>query len=187
MKSMFFTLASAMMTGGVLPAFATDMSGDCASPQELVQVQGERSFEQTRLLAGVDMPLVSSGRVTIEADHILWTVTDPIEIVTKISESGMSQSIEGGPEETIGANTSSSLMISQSGLADLIRGDLSNMDSRYVVTELEAADGWSLHLAPADDTMAAYIDHVALEGCAAVTRIGLHQANGDVISVSFQD
>ena len=162
-------------------------AGACADPRALAQDLGERGFVQTRRLAGLDQPIVSSGRVTVREDEIVWAVLDPFEVVTRISGTGMTQAIEGGPEEPLDAGGASNVLLSESGLLDLLRGDLSRVDARYRVAEAATPTGWLLILEPVAEDMARHIDHIDVSGCARIGRLAVSQSNGDTITVVFTD
>lgn len=166
-----------------LPAAADE----CVAPADMAQAQGVRAFEQVRTLDGVPRPLVSSGEVDLSPEKIVWRVTSPIEIATTISAGGMTQSINGGPETPVGASGAANPLLSDSGLVDLIKGDLSRVDELYDVVETASEKGWSLSLTPKADDMARFVAGVDVEGCTAVTAIIVRQTNGDQISVSFTD
>lgn len=157
----------------------------CLAPQKVAQELGSRHFVQERHLKGIDQALVSSGAVLVASDSIMWTVSDPIEISTVISESGMTQSIEGGPAEPVGAAGAANPMLSQSGLVNLLKGDLRGVDENYIVSEIENETGWGLSLMPKAQDMAKHVTAINVTGCTKIDSIKVKQSNGDVIFVTF--
>ena len=159
----------------------------CIEPSDLAGQDGERDFQQIRQLEGVPRPLISNGRVSFSSDEVIWTVTSPLAIVTHISANGMTQSIEGSAPEPVGAGGADNPLLDQSGLLDLLRGDLSQIDRLYDVEQQQNEASWALTMSPLNAEMAKYVDRVYVNGCDAVRGVSLHQANGDVISITFKE
>ncbi|ACT58987.1 outer membrane lipoprotein carrier protein LolA [Hirschia baltica] len=159
----------------------------CLAPQSVAQEIGSRKFTQERRLEGIEQSLVSQGIVNVSADAIEWTVLDPIEITTVISPNGMTQSIEGGPAQEVGAVGASNPILSQSGLIQLLKGDLTGADANYTVTDFEINDGWGVSLAPKAEDMAKHVTKIDVTGCMKIDSINVVQANGDQILVKFAE
>jgi hypothetical protein len=175
-------IASLMLT------LATPAAAECAKPEELAMVRGEHAFTQTRTLKGVARPLISSGTLEAQADGVVWKVTKPIEIVTRIGPKGVTQSIDGGPEEAVGAAGANNPFFSETGLIDLLRGDLSKLDQRYQVARGTRAkpEGWKLALTPKSASVTPYISNIAIEGCTRVESVAVAQANGDMMRIELK-
>jgi hypothetical protein len=177
-------LVSALAMVAVAPANAA-----CAAPERIAALTGAHDFVQTRTLKGVARPLVSSGTVTPEKDGVLWTVTSPIKIVTHVSPAGITQSIEDAPPTPVGPAAGNNPFITETGLIDLLKGDLSKLDTRYEVKRSARArpEGWKLQLKPKGAALAPYISNIAVEGCQRVESIAVSQANGDMIRIDLKD
>ncbi len=181
-----------MVRAGLLVSFAIVLCApamaECVAPEKLALVRGEHAFTQTRTLKGVKRPLVSSGTLEAKADGVVWKVTKPIEIVTRITSTGVTQSIDGGPDEPIGAAGANNPFFSETGLVDLLRGDLSKLDARYKVDRSTRArpEGWKLALAPKSASVTPYISSIAIEGCTRVESVAVSQANGDMMRIDLK-
>lgn len=176
-------LIASLMLMTAAPAMA-----QCAKPEDLALVRGEHAFTQTRTLKGVTRPLVSSGTLETQADGVVWKVVKPIEIVTRIGPKGVTQSIDGGPEEPAGATGANNPFFSETGLIDLLRGDLSKLDARYQVARSKRAipEGWKLALTPKSASVTPYISSIAIEGCTRVESVAVAQANGDMMRIDLE-
>lgn len=172
-----------------LLAFAGPARAACASPEQVAALTGAHDFVQTRTLKGVARPLVSSGTVAPEAGGVVWTVTSPVKIVTHVGASGITQSIEDGPAQPVGPASGNNPFISETGLVDLLRGDLSKLETRYEVKRgaRTGPEGWRLQLKPKAAALAPYISGIAVEGCQRVESIAVTQANGDAIRIDLKD
>lgn len=160
----------------------------CSSPQSgaLAAPDAPRAFTQERQLTGVSRPIVSQGVVTAEADGVLWRVTTPIEIVTRIANDGVTQSIEGGPFEPV-AQSSGGDLATQLGFAALLRADFDALAQSYEITApaTEAGAPWAMTLLPRDPQLARQISAIKVAGCTDVERVAVEQANGDKLLVDF--
>jgi hypothetical protein len=101
----------------------------------------------------------------------------------------VTQSIDGGPDEPVGPAGGANPFLSETGLLDLLRGNLSGLETRYTVTRQarSSPQGWRINLAPKSKTLAPYISGIVVEGCNAVESIAVSQANGDAIRVVMTD
>ena len=180
------SVRSLIVSACILIGAPLALAEECVEPSDLAGQDGERNFVQTRNLAGVPAPLTSSGHVSFSDQEIVWTVTSPLTIETRIAPAGMTQSIEGGDPEPVGAGGADNPLLSDSGLLELIRGDLSRLEERYDVVHEGPETGWSLTLTPKLAEMAQYVSGVSIKGCAAVDYIEVIQSNGDRISVAFK-
>lgn len=163
-------------------------AAQCPSPQSgaLSAPDAPRAFTQERQLSGVNRPIVSQGVATAEADGVLWRVTTPIEIVTRIANDGVTQSIEGGPFEPV-ARSSGGDLATQLGFAALVRADFDALAHSYEINvpETEAGAPWAMTLTPRDPQLAEQISAIKVVGCNDVERVAVEQVNGDKLLVDF--
>jgi hypothetical protein len=116
-------------------------------------------------------------------------VTQPVKIVTHVAPASITQSIEDGPPTPVGPAAGNNPFITETGLIDLLKGDLSKLDARYEVKRSARAkpEGWKLQLKPKGAALAPYISGIAVEGCQRVESIAVLQANGDMIRIDLKD
>ena len=157
----------------------------CVAPDSLARTEGVFSFVQTRELVGVDAPIVSSGVVEFKPDLITWTVSEPIEIVTRITPQGVTQSVDGGEPTSVGAV--SSPMFARSGVDAMLRGDFDGLSANYEMERGNTSAGWVLRLTPLSEDVREFISEISLTGCSRIDAIRLVQANGDVMKVAFAE
>jgi hypothetical protein len=158
----------------------------CADPFHIAAPTGAVAFTQTRHLSGVARPLVSHGQAQVGADRLQWHVTQPVDILTVISPAGVTQSIEGGPAQSMGPQGGDAFM-SSSGLLDIMRGDFTAARTHYEVAALPAAASgdWRLRLTPRSAQMARFISFFEVQGCDAVGQVKVQQAGGDWMEIQL--
>jgi hypothetical protein len=158
----------------------------CPAPEAIPAPRGEQAFVQTRTLKGLKKPMVSRGVFEVQGQEVVWTVREPIPIVTRISKAGVTQSVDGGQPEKLGPEGADAVLV-QSGLMDLLRGDLSKLEARYAVKRgtRNAPEGWTLALTPKSAELKRWVGRLDVEGCGRIERISIRQANGDVMSVAL--
>ncbi|WP_300379131.1 hypothetical protein [Henriciella sp.] len=159
----------------------------CPSFEDATEVSGQRSFKQVRTLDGVDQPLISTGTVSIEPDRVVWTVTNPLNITTTITEAGITQSVEGGPAEPIETGGGMNPMLT-TGLLDVLGGNMEDAESYFSIETMASLERrWRVKLSPKGEQVSDYIAGMTVSGCATVDEIRLDQTNGDEMIVTFQD
>lgn len=165
----------------------TAMAQSACPPMAFVSaLNGTQSFQQTRLLSGFSQPIVSSGSVTVSKDGVIWTVTHPVEITTRLTDKGMFQSVMGGPETPLQSNTSGNPMLTETGLLSLLRGDMKDAETYYTQLSLdEGESGWTAKLKPKNEALSSHLASITLQGCSALNEIKINQTNGDQLTVVF--
>ncbi len=172
----------------VLAALILTFSGaayaQCADPLRLPAEYGAFAFTQTRHLSGVRNPLVSRGRAVVAENRIDWRVTQPLEIVTVITPSGISQSVEGGPPQRMGGQGDA--FLSSAGLLNLLAGDISALGNHYEIARSPAPGaGWRVRLTPKSQATARFIAYIEAGGCERVSNVEVRQANGDWMEIAL--
>jgi len=168
-------------------ALAAPAVAECAKPEALAKLAGKQPFVQTRTLKGMSRPLKSAGEVEVTKDSAVWRVLTPMAITTRISPAGVTQSVDGGPEQPVGPAAGSNPFLTETGLLELLKGDLSKMDARYDVKRETRAkpEGWKLNLKPKSAQLSPYVSAVRIEGCKRIEAIAVDQANGDSIRIEL--
>lgn len=166
---------------------AAPAMAECAKPEALARLSGKLPFVQTRTLKGMSRPLRSTGEVEVTKESAIWRVVTPMAITTRISPAGITQSIDGGPEQPIGPAAGANPFLTETGLLDLLKGDLSKIDTRYDVKRETRArpEGWKLDLKPKSAQLSPYVSAVRIEGCKRLEAIAVDQANGDSIRIEL--
>lgn len=178
MTALFFVV----LTGS--PAGAAT---SCPAIDDIAESASERDFQQVRRLTGIPQPLVSSGTVIVEDDQIIWNVTDPLNVTTIISETGITESIEGGPASAVETGGGMNPLLTK-GLFDVLGGDLTRASTYFSVEHLPNDAGrWRVRLVPKDPQVADYLAAMTVSGCTAIDTITTDQTSGDQMTITFQD
>lgn len=146
---------------------------------------GTFGFTQTRHLSGVRAPLVSRGQAIVAQNRVDWRVTQPLDIRTVITPSGITQSVEGGAPQRMGGQGDA--FLSSAGLLGLLSGDLSSLSNHYDIAHAPAgANGaWRLRLTPKSAGMARFVSYIEAAGCERVSSVEVRQANGDWMEIAL--
>jgi hypothetical protein len=158
----------------------------CADPFQVAAQTGTSAFVQTRHLTGVRTPLVSRGQAVVAPGRVEWRVTDPIDIRTVITPTGITQSVENGPAQTLGPQGADPFT-SGAGLFDLLVGDFAAVRTHYDIARLApAANGsWRLRLTPRAAGLARFVSEIEVNGCSAIDGVAVRQANGDRMEITL--
>lgn len=145
------------------------------------------AFTQTRHLSGVRAPLVSRGTATIAAERVDWRVTSPLSILTTITPSGITQTVEGGRPQRVSAQGGGDAFLSSAGLFDLLVGDFSALNTYYNLARGAPAAGgaWTVVLTPRSEAMTRFVSTIEVAGCMRVETVEVRQANGDRMEIAL--
>jgi len=105
----------------------------CIEPNALPVEYGAMSFTQTRHLNGVRAPLVSRGQAVIAAERVDWRVTSPLSILTTITPTGITQTVEGGRPQRVSPQGGGDSFLSSAGLFNLLVGDFTSLNTHYTI------------------------------------------------------
>jgi hypothetical protein len=157
----------------------------CIDPNNIRAEYGSMSFTQTRHLNGITRPLVARGQATIAAQRVDWHVTTPVNALTTITPSGITQSIDGGAPQRV--NAGGDALLSSAGLFDMLVGNFDALQQHYTITERPArANGdWSIRLTPRAAGMARALTHIDVAGCERVAEVQVLQSNGDRMDINL--
>lgn len=158
----------------------------CIDPNNIRVEYGAMSFTQTRHLNGVSRPLVARGRATIAAERVDWHVTTPVNALTTITSTGITQSIDGGPPQRVNAQGGDAFL-SSAGLFDMLVGNFEALEQHYTIARGAArADGdWNIRLTPRAQGLSRFLSHIEVAGCERVEQVEVRQANGDWMEISL--
>lgn len=178
--------AVALAAGGVIllagaPAFAA-----CADPYRLKAETGSFDFRQTRRLASMKTPLVSTGVASVKPGRVDWRVVKPVDVRLTITPGRITQSVQGGPAQAVGP-ASADPFLRSSGLFEILTGDFSALRRYYTISGGPASPGgaWKLSLKPKDATLARFLTTIEISGCARAEAVSIRQANGDSIAIEM--
>ncbi len=130
-------------------------------------------------------PLVARGQAQIAAQRVDWHVTDPLDVRTVITPSGVTQSVEGGPAQRMGAQGGEAFL--STGLLDLLSGDIAAMRRHYIISRRPngAGGSWTLRLTPRAPALARQLSSIDIAGCERVNSVEVLQANGDRMQITL--
>lgn len=165
-------------------SFAGAAYAQCADPLRLPAEFGTFGFTQTRHLSGVRAPLVSRGQAVVAENRIDWNVSQPLDIRTVITPSGITQSVDGGAPQRMGGQGDA--FLSSAGLLNLLSGDISSLSTHYDITRTPAANGaWRVRLTPKSASMARFLSYIEAAGCERVSNVEVRQVNGDWMEIAL--
>jgi len=174
-------LALAMMAAPVLAGQA-----DCPEPRSWQADHLDTSFERERRLAGLATPMRSSGRVQSDGDALLWRTEAPIEMVMRIDDQGVFQSVGGGPMQPLAGTAQGGAEVA-SLIGALLRGDLERAAEQFSIQQHQdpASGSWHVVLEPKAEALGRAIERLEIAGCDRVEEVVIDQPNGDQDRVVF--
>ncbi len=170
-----------MVMGGAGPSFAA-----CADPFKLKAQPGSFDFKQTRRLATMKTPLISTGVARMAPGRIDWRVVKPVDVRLTITPGRITQSVQGGKAQAVGP-ASADPFLRSSGLFEILTGDYGALRRYYTISGAPAAPGvaWKLSLKPKDAKLGRFLNTIEIAGCGRAEAVNIRQANGDTIAIEM--
>jgi outer membrane lipoprotein-sorting protein len=171
---------SALLSIAALPARAADWSIDQLMRSLAVAKSGRATFIETKYIAMLERPLVSTGFLTFIAPDWLEKVT--------VNPEAESMRVDGDTLVIERKKQTMSLQLSDhpevAGIVDSMRGTLSGdrdaLERLYTLRLQGSSELWTLDLIPKDSRIAAVISAIRVTGNSGnVASIAITQADGD--------
>ncbi|MBN3564433.1 outer membrane lipoprotein carrier protein LolA [Aliamphritea spongicola] len=183
-RACVFTLMSSLAAMSWAEPLNYAMLADVTQSPE--SMDGE--FTQTKFLAVLQVGVKSSGRFSYQRDkQVTWLTEQPVVNELIITPTALI-SRQGG-DELLRLDT-------QKNPAAVILGDIIfsvltadwSVLARYFTVTGDLNDGsWQAELLPSDESIRQSVTRVELQGDTLLRQIVLHEANGDVITIQFQN
>ena len=145
-------------------------------------------FEQTKQLAGMKKPLLSSGRFCVVAGKgVLWRTLKPFpntlrlkrDEIVHMQGSRVSMRLEASQEPTV--------RMINGVLFSLLGGDLGQLETLFDVNGSITGQTWKVDLKARNAALARAVGTISLEGGAHVRAIQMTEESGDQTSIVFSD
>ncbi|WP_036245917.1 outer membrane lipoprotein carrier protein LolA [Massilia sp. BSC265] len=181
----------------ILASLILAAAGACAqAAAPLAQIQSMLAkpeqlcgrFEQTKQLAGMKKPLVSSGRFCVVAGKgVLWRTLKPFpntlrlkrDEIVHMQGSRVSMRLEASQEPTV--RTINGVLFA------LLGGDLGQLESLFEVDGSVAGDSWRVALKARNPAVVRTVGAISLEGGAYVRSIRMVDEGGDRTEIVFSE
>jgi len=155
------------------------------------QLEGlQASFEETKHLALLAVPLKSKGRLYFCAPSYLLRLVDLPEPSTMLIEPGKLRMSNRGGTETIDLRKSDALRLFVTSLLHVFSGDEEALAGNYamVFEARPAGSGWTLTLTPKTEPLTKMIHELSLSGTGfRVETIVVREPNGDRSVTTLSD
>lgn len=131
-------------------------------------------FVQTRTLASLTKPVISTGRLVFSRDGLLWQVETPVKAEMLFSAAATP---EGGTAQAEMGRL----------VRALVAGDLSELRQTFDIEPRGELERWTLELRPKRLEIAQYLRGIVLAGGQHLEAIDVLEANGDRLAIRMKN
>lgn len=145
-------------------------------------------FEQTKQLAGMKKPLVSSGRFCVVAGKgVLWRTLKPFANTLHLKRDEIVHMQGERVAMRLDASKEPTVRMINGVLFSLLGGDLAQLDTLFEVDGSVSGNSWRVALKARSPALARAIGAISLDGGAYVRSIQMNEASGDRTSIEFSE
>lgn len=145
-------------------------------------------FDQTKRLAGMKKPLVSSGRFCVVAGKgVLWRTLKPFPNTLRLKRDEIVHLQGERVAMRLDASQEPTVRMINGVLFSLLAGDLEQLDSLFEVNGSVTGQTWKVDLKARNAALARAVGAIALEGGAYVRAIQMVEESGDRTEIVFAD
>jgi len=143
-------------------------------------------FEQIKNLAGMKKPLLSNGRFcVINGKGVLWRTLQPFPSTLRLTRDEIVNFQGDRVAMRLDASKEPTVRMINSVLFSLLSGDLSQLDTVFVVDGKVTGSSWHVGLNARAPGLAKAIGVISLDGAAYVNTIHMDEASGDKTTIQF--
>ena len=145
-------------------------------------------FVQTKTMAALKRPLVSTGRMLLSSTHgVAWLIETPVRAGYVISEQRLTEiDAQGMPRAREASDVPGLAQISRTFQA-MMSGDLDALRDTFEVSVTGTPTRWDMVLRPRQRQTAAFIASLQLSGGRHVDRVAIVEANGDTTTLQMKN
>jgi hypothetical protein len=145
-------------------------------------------FEQTKQLAGMKRPLLSSGRFCVVAGKgVLWRTLKPFPNTLRLKPDEIVHMQGDRVAMRLDASQEPTVRMINGVLFSLLGGDLGQLDKLFEVDGSVKGETWSVALKARNPAVARAVGAISLDGGAYVRAIRMVDAGGDKTDIVFSD
>jgi outer membrane lipoprotein-sorting protein len=145
-------------------------------------------FEQSKQLAGMKKPLVSSGRFCVVAGKgVLWRTLKPFPNTLRLKRDEIVHLQGERVAMRLDASQEPTVRMINGVLFSLLAGDLGQLETLFEVDGSVTDNAWKVALKAKSAALARAIGAISLDGAAYVRSIQMNEESGDKTSIVFSD
>jgi hypothetical protein len=145
-------------------------------------------FEQTKLMADLQRPLVARGRMLVwDQAGVIWEIDQPVKNVIVLREDTTVRIDADGRRSTRRAEHDPAAARIGRALSALLHGDTATLEQWFRIAARTEAQGWSITLTPRKGPMAAFLKSMQVTGDKFVQAVALDETNGDSTQIQFHN
>jgi outer membrane lipoprotein-sorting protein len=145
-------------------------------------------FEQTKQLAGMKKPLVSTGHFCVVAGKgVLWRTLKPFPNTLRLKKDEIVHLQGERVAMRLDASQEPTVRMINGVLFSLLAGDLGQLETLFEVDGSVSDSGWKVALRARSPALARAIGAISLDGAAYVRSIHMNEESGDKTDIVFSD
>jgi hypothetical protein len=143
-------------------------------------------FVQKKVMTALSRPLISKGRLIFLAGQgVLWRVMEPFPAKVLVKETEMIKWDEDGTARRLSYGQSPLFHALTQVFLSMFTGDLSRLETAFVVTPVQTGEDWRLTLSPNDPGFAKFISVIEVGGGRFVEELLISEPSGDKTMIEF--
>lgn len=168
----------------------TDSAHSCSLQSVTEQVREHaplNQFQQTKRIAILSKPLVSTGYLLVSDDHgVVWQTSEPLKGTIVINNDSLKQFNKD--DQAVSAPTNSnqkaSQLISSTFLA-ILAGDFEQLERNFSAELICDEQQWQIQLQAKHDDMQRLLTDITIIGNTNIQQLTFAEANGDTTKLVF--
>jgi hypothetical protein len=194
MRALAATLLAACLAIPATVMAAAPVAATAAAPVAAIQAVLAKPavlcgrFDQSKTLVGMKKPLAAEGRFCVVAGKgVLWRTLKPFPSTLRLTRDEIVHMQGGRVAMRLDAKTEPTVRMINSVLFSLLAGDLSQLETLFMVDGTLDAGTWNVTLKAREAALAKAIGTIKLDGASFVKHIAIEEASGDRTAITFSN
>lgn len=168
----------------------TDSAQSCNLQSVTEQVREHaplNQFQQTKRIAILSKPLVSTGYLLVEDEHgVIWQTTEPLKSTILIKDESLQQFNKQDQlvSNPVNSQQKASQLISSTFLA-ILAGDFEQLERNFSAELICDEEQWQIQLQAKHDDMQRLLTDITIIGNTNIQQLTFAEANGDTTELVF--
>lgn len=144
-------------------------------------------FQQTKRIAILSKPLVSTGYLLVADEHgVIWQTTKPLKSTILIKDNSLKQFNKQDQlvSSPVNSQQKTSQLITSTFLA-ILAGNFEQLERNFSADLICSGKQWQIHLQAKHDDMQRLLTNITIIGDANIQKLLFTEANGDTTELVF--
>ena len=145
------------------------------------------NYSQTRQIADLSRPIISSGRFLLSESGLQWQQEKPFDNVIVADGKRVAERMADGPVKSVDSSRQPVVVAISRIFLDMFRGRHADLEDNFTVQFEQHSETWEIGLTPTRSPLSRAIKQITLKGRERIDQISVSSGVSDQMTIRFFD